>query len=167
MLKPQDMLVGLSLVVEGPLGYERLSHATGLALSQAHQSVQRLKASRLVDADREVNRANFEEFLVHGVPYCWPGELSSGPVNGMPTAGAAPALADRFPAPDMAPRVWPTEEGLVRGLGLVPLYPSVPDAAARSPRLYKLLALVDALRVGAARDKNLAAAELAAELRQR
>jgi hypothetical protein len=110
-----------------------------------------------------VNRTNLEEFLIHGVPYCWPGRLS-GPVNGMPTAGSAPCLAGRFPPADMGPRVWPTEDGEVRGLGVTPICPSAPVAAVRNLRLYKLLALVDAIRLGAARDRKLAAAELSDEL---
>ncbi len=165
MLKPQDLLVALALVVEGPVHFERLAEITGLALSQAHQSVQRLKAARLVNVERKVNRANLEELLLHGVAYVWPPELS-GPVNGMPTAGAAPALVDRFPMSDGGPRVWPSRSGTTRGVGLQPLYKTAPDAAERNPRLYTLLALVDAIRCGAAREKAQAGAELSAELRR-
>lgn len=165
MLKPQDVLVALTLVVEGALPFERLSEATGLALSQAHQSVQRLKAARLVGIERTVNRANLEEFLLHGVAYVWPPELG-GPVNGMPTASSAPGLVDRFPAPDGGPRVWPAPKGAVRGMALQPLCKTAPMAAERSARLYTLLALVDAIRCGAAREKKMAGAELSAELRR-
>ena len=52
--------------------------------------------------------------------------------------------------------VWPHAEGPVRGIALIPLYPSVPAAALRNPALYENLALFDALRMGRARERNLA-----------
>ena len=42
----------------------------------------------------------------------------------------------------------------------MPLYPSVPEAALKDEKLHELLALVDALRVGRAREKELAIREL-------
>ena len=47
---------------------------------------------------------------------------------------------------------------------LEPLYASVPGAARRNPALYDLLALVDALRIGRARERNLAEKEISALL---
>ena len=41
-----------------------------------------------------------------------------------------------------------------------PLYPSVPLAAQKTSGLYDLLALMDALRLGRARERSLAEAEL-------
>ena len=38
----------------------------------------------------------------------------------------------------------------------MPLYPSVPAAALRNPVLHENLALFDALRMGNARERNLA-----------
>jgi len=52
----------------------------------------------------------------------------------------------------------------VRGEEFEPLYPSVPQAAARDSRLYELLALMDAVRDGRARKHNLAAKELESRL---
>jgi hypothetical protein len=63
------------------------------------------------------------------------------------------------------PLVWPHPEGDVRGEGFEPLYPSAVDAARRDGKLYECLALVDALRVGRAREKNLAIDLLAKRLR--
>ncbi|NCB39610.1 MAG: hypothetical protein EOM80_12680 [Erysipelotrichia bacterium] len=47
----------------------------------------------------------------------------------------------------------------------MPLYKSVPKAAMADPYLYELLALVDAIRGGRAREKNLAVKELQKRLR--
>ncbi|MCZ7655319.1 MAG: hypothetical protein M5R42_15165 [Rhodocyclaceae bacterium] len=52
--------------------------------------------------------------------------------------------------------VWPSAKGTARGVGLAPLYPSVPEAALRNEKLYALLALFDALRSGQARERNAA-----------
>lgn len=41
-----------------------------------------------------------------------------------------------------------------------PLYPTVAEAAIQNEKLYELLALVDALRVGRVRERELAAVEL-------
>lgn len=61
--------------------------------------------------------------------------------------------------------VWPHPEGEVRGESLEPLYPSAVDAARLDQGLYECLALVDALRVGRARERKLAIDLLAKRLR--
>jgi hypothetical protein len=52
----------------------------------------------------------------------------------------------------------------VRGVALYPLYPSVPEAARKNSALYELLALFDALRAGAARERKMASDLLAERL---
>lgn len=56
--------------------------------------------------------------------------------------------------------MWPYGKGKVRGHSIVPLYLSVPEAALKDVKLYELLALVDALRVGRAREREIAIKEL-------
>jgi len=73
-----------------------------------------------------------------------------------------PSLQQMFADP---PLVWPHPEGEVRGESIEPLYPSAVDAARRDSRLYECLALVDALRIGRAREKKLAIDQLTARLR--
>ncbi|MEJ1973089.1 MAG: hypothetical protein WDM96_11715 [Lacunisphaera sp.] len=55
-------------------------------------------------------------------------------------------------------------EGRVQGAAVQPLYGSVPGAARRDPELYHLLALVDALRIGRARERALAEKEIGERL---
>ena len=55
-------------------------------------------------------------------------------------------------------------EGAIRGYALAPLYPTVPQAAAKDVRLYESLALLDAIRDGRARERNLATKELESRL---
>jgi hypothetical protein len=80
----------------------------------------------------------------------------------MPTSYAASPLKEHFASGETKelPPVWPDPEGKIRGYSLEPLFRSVPYAARRDPQLYELLALVDALREGRARERNFAAEEL-------
>jgi hypothetical protein len=48
----------------------------------------------------------------------------------------------------------------VRGESFSPLYKSAPSAAKKDSKLYQLLALVDAIRGGRARERDIAKKEL-------
>jgi DNA-binding Lrp family transcriptional regulator len=167
MLHPQDIVVVLKLAVaaEPERTYARLAEALGISPSQAHASVQRVVEAGLVRAHgREVNRAALLEFLVHGLKYVFPCERG-GLTRGMPTAHAAAPLRKRLSvAPDDVPPVWPDPEGDVRGEELRPLHPCVPVAARQDARLYELLVLVDAVRCGRAREREIAVRELGSRL---
>ena len=83
----------------------------------------------------------------------------TGPGAGIPTSHSAPPLAKRIGSEENDQYVWPHDEGEVRGQGISPLYPTAPDAARRDAKLYELLALIDALRVGRARERSSIAAQ--------
>jgi hypothetical protein len=103
---------------------------------------------------------NLAEFALHGAKYAFPAErlpLAAG----VPTSHSAPAFAGVF-APGSFDFVWPHPNGTVRGVGVEPLHPSVPFAATQDAKLYELLALFDALRVGKARERGMALERLQA-----
>jgi hypothetical protein len=159
-LKPQDVMVLLK-VVSGPgkpHAYSQLADALGMSSSEVHASIARAKAARLVNIEEDgpvVLRPQFKEFLLHGAKYTFPATMGAA-TRGMPTAYAAPPLASRITQPNEPPPVWPDPKGEKRGIGFHPLYPTAPSAARRDPSLYELLALFDALRGGAARERQLA-----------
>lgn len=162
-LKPQDLYVVLALVsrAQPPTSlYADLAALTGLAVSAIHASLKRAAASKLVlfqERKPTVLKAALLEFLVHGARYAFP-PVHGGLTRGVPTAyAAAPLDALIAPSADPSP-VWPHAAGAVRGLALAPLYPSVPEAALGNPRLYAAMALVDALRMGQAREREAAQA---------
>lgn len=168
-LKPQDLLVLLKLVsLQGiPWTYQRLAVDLSISQSEAHAAVGRAVAARLmtnptVTTGRPIT-ASLLEFLVHGVKYAFPAERGAL-TRGIPTGYAAPPLNSAIVGSNEPPPVWPFAEGTTRGEAFEPLYPSVPVAAQRDSRLYELLALVDALRDGRARERNLAAKELETRL---
>ena len=56
--------------------------------------------------------------------------------------------------------------GTGSGTTLEPLHKIAPAAAAKDPALYEILALIDALRDGRSRERQIAERELAARLRR-
>lgn len=148
----------LSKLVDGLPGFERVAEDLGIGIGTAHRSVKRLTASGLVLPSRTVQRRALLDVLLHAarhVYYVEPGALT----RGVRTADAAPPLAAIITPSDPLP-VWPDPQGDARGYAIEPLHESVPRVAKRDPDLYALLALVDALRIGQARVRNLAASEL-------
>lgn len=78
-----------------------------------------------------------------------------------------PALDRQISSGPDLPPVWPFAMGKHRGVSLEPLYKTVPLAARADPRLYELLALLDALRDGRARERSLAEREIVKRVRER
>lgn len=158
-MKQQDLLVALKILASGwPGSYAMLGQQLGLSPSEAHAAVTRARKEGLLHPLENIpNKTALAEFLVHGVRYVFPAELGS-PTRGMPTSYAAPPLSTQFSSAgdDEAP-VWPDPDGETRGVALKPLYRSVPKAAREDGKLYEWLALVDALRAGRARERELAA----------
>lgn len=53
---------------------------------------------------------------------------------------------------------------VLTGHSVLPLHKCAPEASKKDPKLYQLLALIDVLRVGEAREKNIAKKRLAEAL---
>jgi hypothetical protein len=159
-LKPQDLVVALKLVSLGgeKPAYSRLAHELSISPAEAHAAVQRAIKAGLLDAQRRPNRRVLLDFILHGVRAAFFPERG-GVTRGMPTAHAAPPLCEEIAGDDLPP-VWPDPEGEVRGETLEPLYRTVPTAARNDPRLYEMLALVDAIRIGRARERARAGKHL-------
>jgi len=138
--------------------YARFGEALAMSTSEIHAAVARAVHSGLVTVAEEgvtLVASRFAEFLFHGAIYCFPAVIGTV-ARGLPTSYAAPPLRDRINQPAEMPPVWPDPKGSVRGIALYPLYPSVPTAAKMDEALYEHLALFDALRHGAARERELA-----------
>src|SRR5258708_3651748 len=169
-LKPQDVAVVLNLCRhssdDGPT-FASIASDLSMSTSEVHAAVKRARASRLLHGPMLGGRPNLgaiEEFLVHGLKYAFPAERGE-PTRGVPTSYAAEPLRSEISLSDDLPPVWPWHDGDTRGVGLEPLYKTVPRAALRDPVLYEFLALVDAIRDGRARERNLAERDLVRRLR--
>ncbi len=162
ILKPQDIVILLKLVVwqERTWSYSSLSKELFMSSSEVHAGINRAIHARLFDQHRKTPLKNaLKEFLIYGVKYVYIPNRGSL-TRGLPTCYAAPPLNNVFtPSDEMIP-VWPDPEGECRGYEFSPLYKSVPKAARKDSRLYELLALVDTLRDGRAREKEMAIQEI-------
>jgi hypothetical protein len=160
VLKPQDLVVALKLFTLGreKLSYAALGKALHLSQFEAHAAVQRLIAAKLATSLEGRVRpvmSSLRNFILRGAPYAYPsvrGEVTVG----VPTAHGITPLKDLVVGGSELPPVWPDPEGKVRGQSLLPLYPKAPRAALEDRRLYELLALFDALRIGQAREREMA-----------
>ena len=131
-----------------------------MSASEVHAGVKRAAAAKLMDMQRKRPvKSNLVEFLLHGIKYAYPPDRG-GMTRGMPTGYAAPPLRELITQPDEPPPVWPDPEGQIRGFEFSPLYISVPRACKVDPKLYELLALVDAIRDGRARERKIAVKEI-------
>ena len=103
------------------------------------------------------SRAACEECLISGVKYFFPAKLG-GLTRGIVTSYAAPVFKKQIVIGDTPVPIWPYAEGDQLGLALEPLYSSVPKSVMQYPDqlFYDLLALVDAIRSGRARERNMA-----------
>lgn len=166
-LKPQDIVVLLKLVYhKGDWTYRSLAEELFMSTGEVHNALDRAGQAQLYDGSSKRPRFQaLEEFLVHGIKYAFPAQRGAI-TRGIPTAYAAPPLNKviKAQAGDESP-IWPDPEGTVRGYSLKPLYGAVPKAAKKDKALYELLALVDAIRDGRARERKLAVEHLHERLR--
>ena len=164
ILKPQDVLVLAKLVVIGndEWSYGHLATKLWMSPSEVHAGVKRLIKARLASVQQDriaPNARNMESFLLHGLPYVFVPDLGEL-TRGMPTGYAGPVLSSFFQIGEDLPPVWPDPDGEVRGQSFSPLYKSVPKAAREDHRLYELLSLIDAIRGGRARERQMAYNEI-------
>jgi hypothetical protein len=172
-MKSQDIVILLKLVsLEDQIGQGRLNEmvgadpfalrtlesALGISKTEISASLRRNIAAALAikSSDRpKVNRRNLTDFVRHGLKYVFPASPGA-PQRGVATGFAAPMLEGQLVSSGADIYVWPYAEGDRRGLSVTPLFKSVPEAALKDKRLYELLALIDAIRLGNPREANLA-----------
>ncbi|WP_245760404.1 hypothetical protein [Salegentibacter flavus] len=159
-MKPQDILLLLKLISINDNSWKQqiVAEALGMSQSEVSESVARSKYSGLLDPKgKKVMKMAFMDFLQFGLKYVFP--QKPGPVvRGIPTSHSALPLSEQITSNENY--VWPYAKGPVRGHSIIPLYSSVPEAALFDDALHELLALVDALRVGRVRERELALNEL-------
>lgn len=172
-IKSQDVLVACKLLTIGPeWTYDRLSSSVAVSPSEAHACVRRLDDAGVLRAPAgggaRLRKKEILDLLLAApkIFYAWPGAEG----RGTPTSVWAPPLAGQFDLSESGETVvWasrypelPGEAGLVTGLVISPLYPTVSRAVRGDRDLWRLLALVDVLRVGEPGQKRRAATLLRA-----
>lgn len=161
MMLPQDIVILLKkMTTQGKAMSSRgIADSLGMSASNVSKSLERCKKAQLIDRHKKkVNVLALQEFLIHGIAYVFPAE--AGRVGrGVPTYVSAAPISDAI-SNGAESYVWHYVRGNARGQHIEPLYPSVPEAALRDEELYQLLVIVDALRMGRAREKSIAIEEL-------
>ena len=157
-LLPQDILImiKLTLSTSQDWSYNTIAYELGMSPSMVFSGVKRASQARLFDPNRKRPlRKALEEFLIHGVKYSFPPDIGTM-TRGIPTGFASPELRNHLVYDLEEIYVWPYPKGHERGISFSPLYKSIPEVAMKDERLYAALGLVDALRLGRAREIKLA-----------
>jgi len=169
MVKKSDIFVlGGLLAHDEAWSYRSLAGRLCVPHPVVQRALARAKAVDLYSADsREVHRPHFEEFALHALRFVAPGQLGAL-VPGVPAAWAAEPMAGAIRSSgDEPPPVWPYAHGRVRGQAIEPLHSAAPEAAEDWPELGEVLALLDSLRAGDARVREVAGDLLSRMLRDR
>ncbi len=156
-MRPQDIVVLLKMVDYGEEEWLNVDMAKRLGLSPAEVTnvLERCRIARLVSDDKKrVNTVALLDFLQHGLPYVFPA-ITSAPKRGVLTAVSSEPLASLV-AQGKDKYVWPYSKGDARGIAVSPLYPTVPELSQEDSGMHELLSLVDCLRMGRVREKEIA-----------
>jgi hypothetical protein len=147
--------------------YRELAKQMFLSQFEVHAAAKRLVASRLAREDEKgiwpILKV-LQPFVLYGAAYAYPAVRTDLTI-GFPTAHGTRPLNEQVMFANEFPPVWPHRDGQVRGPGILPLYPTAPLAAKEDGALYQLLALFDALRIGQAREREMAWRELEQRMR--
>ncbi|PAU95019.1 hypothetical protein CK503_05860 [Aliifodinibius salipaludis] len=151
-MRPQDVVILLKIIALGDKKWFLKDLATQLNISNSEvsESLHRSVIGGLIESDKKtIKRKKLLEFLVYGVRHVFPA-VEGRLARGMPTAFSASVLSEEFVVEN--PYIWPAKGFSTKGISIAPLYHTVPQACENDTLLYDLLALTDALRMGAKSD---------------
>lgn len=160
-LKPQDTVLALkfwSLRQDNLDSSVRdIAESIGISAGEVSKGAKRLVAARIA-AERDgrvfAESGALLEWLSYGVRYAYPQE-SVGYGRGMATSWNCPILKSEM-VPPVPAWVWPVAGGSVEGALIKPFHGSVPVAASKDERLYRVLSLLEAIRGGKPRELAIA-----------
>ena len=157
-MKPQDVVILLKIAsLKGePFLQKEIAEELQISASELSESLNRsVQAGLLMPSKNKVMSLGLLEFLKGGLRYVFP--TAPGKITrGIPTAHSAPPL-NKTIVSEKDVYVWPYAKGEKLGQTIEPIYDFAPNVIAKDKELYELLTLCDALRVGRAREKTLAA----------
>lgn len=162
-LQPVDVLVVLKLAALGDAeaSVRELDEQLGVPKSTISLSLRRLREHHLlreVGGRRRLQRIALRDLVETGIRWIAPAEIGDYEL-GLPTSHAAEPLASHLRG-DPDPLVIPLPHGPARGRAVTPIHALAPRAAANDEKLYRLLVIADAFRIGRPRDREVAKMEL-------
>lgn len=159
-MRPHDLVILLKIASKDSISWlmKDLAKELKISASEVSESLNRSMLSGLISSDKKrVMYSSLLDFLEYGLKYVYP-QQPGALVRGVPTAWSAPPLSDEIMSDNQV--VWPHSAGTVRGQAIEPLHASIPLIYQHDLKFYELLALTDALRIGRARERNIAIEEL-------
>ncbi|GAB3332668.1 hypothetical protein GCM10027299_39430 [Larkinella ripae] len=168
-MRPQDVMILLKvsahiknrpgkLFFNSPLIKKNIATELGISPAEVTESLARSAYAGLYDStNKQVRSLALLDFLQYGLKYVFP-QQPGAIVRGIPTAHSAKPLSAIISSTEVY--VWPNADGPARGQAIEPLYHTVDIAIKNDEKLYELLALTDAIRIGKSREVNIAVEEL-------
>ncbi len=160
-MRPQDIVILLKITTFSKnANWKMLDLVKSLHISQSEisESLNRSSLAGLIDfSKKKVMRLSLMEFLEYGIHYVFP-QHPGAIVRGIATAHSHPFMKEKIISSENY--VWADVDGNIRGQAIEPLLNSVVKAVKDDEELYKLLAMVDVIRVGKTRELKIAIAEL-------
>ena len=159
-MKPQDLLILFKIISNGSSSWQQKPLAESLCMSQSEisQSLKRSEYAGLIHLKtKTIMRLALMEFLQYGFCYVFP-QKPGAVVRGLATAHSTEPLKSKINSEEIY--VWPYPKGKIKGHGITPIFPSAIEASIKDEKLHQILALSDVLRIGRAREKELAISEL-------
>lgn len=158
-MRPHDIVILLKIAAKKRQLWmmKDIAKELGISASEVSESLNRSAFAGLISKDKShLMKLSILDFLVYGLRYVYP-QKPGAKLRGLPTAHSAPPLNEAIISTE--PYVWPYGKGTIRGESIEPLHPKVPEACLKDPLFYEYMALCDALRVGRAREKEIAVIE--------
>lgn len=159
-MRPHDVVILLKIIAIDNENWmmKDIANKLHISSSEVSESLNRSVWAGLMTNDkRRIFKSALLDFIIHGLKYVYP-QKPGAMVRGIKTAHSAPPLS--FEINSEQNYVWPYAEGNSRGFAIEPLHPNVPKACLEDHKLYELLALLDAIRIGNTREQNMAINEL-------
>lgn len=159
-MRPHDIVILLKIIAKGKEHWymKDLANELYISHSEVSESLNRsVTAGLIANNKKRVFLSAIQEFIFFGIKYVYP-QKPGAMVRGMLTAHSAMPLAKNIQSNQNF--VWPYSEGNQKGVAVEPLHPNVPKACLKDAKLYELLALLDAIRLGNVREQKMAIAEL-------
>ena len=177
MMKSQDILILLKLISlhqsksmhAEDFSVRALAASTGISKTEIGASLNRSIEAGLAKLDRHsqlpiTNSKALLDFIINGLRYVFP--IKPGAIErGIVTGFDAPGLERLLSSVADYHFIWPDAKGRDKGQSVTPLFKTAPFAALNDPHLYKSMALVDAIRLGAPREITIAQKALSEHLR--
>ncbi|MFO7669285.1 MAG: hypothetical protein R6W31_06475 [Bacteroidales bacterium] len=165
-MRPQDIAILLKIITFKNNIWRNIDLAYELKISpsEVSEALNRCKISKLIDSEKkEVHINALSEFLIYGLKYVFPAQPGAI-VRGIPTAHSASPIKEIISQSDYS-YVWRDPHGMTRGQGIEPLYKTIPTASLNDPAFYEFMVIVDTIRIGRAREVQIAINELNKRLR--